>query len=110
MPDVLMGSKPGLLDATQPGRLLLDSGSSLLFATLDPRTVHTNAVDSMSENDKYKFSSRIMIEMLANGNVFWRFVPLSNLAIGVCDEGQWPRLVSFCGYVPNGVLKLLVIC
>jgi hypothetical protein len=109
MPDVLMGPKPGLLDATQPGRLLLDSGSSLLFATLDPRLAHTSVVDSMSKNGKYKLSGRIMIETLANGNIFWCFVPLSNLAIGLSDEGQWPRLVNHCRYAPNGMLELFVI-
>lgn len=102
MPNPLIGSKPGLLDATQPGRLLRDSGSSLLFATLDPRTAtaHTNALNSSSRSGKYKFSSRIVIEKMPDGEAFWRFVPISDLAIGISNEGQWPRLVSFCGYAP----------
>ncbi|KAG1867356.1 hypothetical protein F4604DRAFT_1776989 [Suillus subluteus] len=93
-PRTIRGTQPGLLDPTQPSRLLRAPDSRLSFASFDPRTAlagedipdlrKLSIGDGSSTSQTYRTS-------------FWRFVPKARLDGGVRDEGFWPRVVEICG-------------
>ncbi len=101
VPRILLGSTPGLLDATQPERILRHPGSILSFANFNPLTA-TGRVDIPSGPPPQTFhppttSGWIVVETIPGGGIHWRAVPEADFAPGVNDEGVWPRLVSICG-------------
>ncbi|KAF8629663.1 hypothetical protein AX17_005602 [Amanita inopinata Kibby_2008] len=94
------GSVPGLLDPTQPERLLRLPGSKLLFAAFDPLTAtDVTGPGKHSINEEFCRPKRIVVEIMPNGDSHWRFVPNARREDGVPDEGEWPRPVGICGEV-----------
>ncbi|KAJ3746947.1 hypothetical protein EV360DRAFT_97791 [Lentinula raphanica] len=100
-PPKLTGSTPGVLDSTQPDRLLTFSNSTLSFASFNPRTATSSHLTSdarkLSLNEGSYNPKRVVIETSPTGEKFWRFVPKARLDEGVVDEGDWPRVVDICG-------------
>lgn len=103
-PRSISGTTPGILDPSQPSRLLRLPTATLSFASFDPRTAYVDGnkgfpnlpADGQSEHYRPK---RIVIETTPNGENFWRFVPRARKEDGVwmLDEGTWPRVVEICG-------------
>ncbi|KAL0955909.1 hypothetical protein HGRIS_002100 [Hohenbuehelia grisea] len=97
----LDGTKPGLLDPTQPARLLRVPNGTLAFASFDPRTATSSSdipdVRKLSLNAELYRPKRVVLETLPNGQTFWRFVPKARWEEGVLDEGAWPRTIDICG-------------
>ncbi|KAG7449522.1 uncharacterized protein BT62DRAFT_928240 [Guyanagaster necrorhizus] len=100
-PRSLSGCRPGLLDPSQPQRLLRYSTSQISFASFNPRTATAQAdlpdFRKLSLQEELYNAKRVVIETSASGESFWRFVPRAHLDEGVLDEGTWPRLVNLCG-------------
>ncbi|KAI0675338.1 hypothetical protein C8Q78DRAFT_538315 [Trametes maxima] len=99
-PRSLQGSRPGLLDHSQPERLLRVQGSTLSFAVFDPLCASATAGHKRSRYDPDPARpKRIVIEIPpgGRGQCRWRFVPRARRAPGVEDEGVWPRRVLLCG-------------
>lgn len=97
---LVSGNVPGVLDPTQPSRLLRLPGSKLTFASFDPyiATPHELNVDNLSMNDRPECRpKRIVIETIPDGRSFWRWVPSARKQEDVNDEGSFPRLVDICG-------------
>ncbi|KAI0063583.1 hypothetical protein BV25DRAFT_1883398 [Artomyces pyxidatus] len=93
----IQGPTPGALDRKQPDRILRNPRSTLTFASFNP---HAAAGRShATQRDHGQKPKRIVIETYIGGHSEWRFVPRANLAEGVHDEGDWPRLVNICGMV-----------
>src|SRR5262245_37890111 len=84
------GQIPGLLDPSQPSRLLRVPNSKLSFATFDPRTATSDKgvpdLRKLSISDELYRPKRVVIETTPNGSSFWRFVPKANREDGVTDE------------------------
>ncbi|KAF9244937.1 hypothetical protein BU15DRAFT_71296 [Melanogaster broomeanus] len=95
----LRGTQPGLLDPSQPSRLLRFPDSKLSFASFDPKTALVEEPDTRKRNSTESLTppKRIVIETTPKGASFWRFVPRARLDEGVQDEGVWPRVVDICG-------------
>lgn len=97
----ISGSIPGQLDPTQPSRLLRQPRSTLSFAAFDPRAASAQQdvpdFRKLSIQDELYRPKRIVVETAPSGASFWRFVPNARREEGVCDEGQWPRVVVICG-------------
>ncbi|KAF9232548.1 hypothetical protein BU15DRAFT_67370 [Melanogaster broomeanus] len=87
------GTQPGLLDLSQPTRLLRFPDSKLSFAAFDPKTALVEEPDIRKRNSTESLTppKRIVIETMPKGASFWRFVPPARLDEGVQDEGVWPR-------------------
>lgn len=100
-PRILSGSRPGLLDPTQPQRLLRYSTSQISFASFNPLAATSQAdlpdFRKLSLQEELYNAKRVVIETNASGGSFWRFVPRAYLDEGVMDEGAWPRVVNLCG-------------
>ncbi|KAG1808170.1 uncharacterized protein BJ212DRAFT_1485119 [Suillus subaureus] len=100
-PRTIRGTQPGLLDPTQPSRLLRAPDSRLSFASFDPRTALAGEdipdLHKLSIGEDLPPPKRIVIETTPKGTSFWRFVPKARLDGGVRDEGFWPRVVEICG-------------
>ncbi|KAI0374004.1 hypothetical protein BV20DRAFT_988191 [Pilatotrama ljubarskyi] len=99
-PRHLQGTRPGLLDSTQPERLLRIPGSTLTFAVFDPLAAAGNTTQSRKRKDADPARpKRIVVETPpgGRGQSRWRFVPRARRAPGVEDEGVWPRRVIICG-------------
>jgi len=100
-PRTIRGSKPGLIDSTQPSRVLRSPDSQLSFASFDPRTALAGEdvpdLRKLSIGEDLPPPKRIVIETTPKGTSFWRFVPKARLEEGVRDEGFWPRVVEICG-------------
>ncbi|KAH9931122.1 uncharacterized protein BXZ73DRAFT_90200 [Epithele typhae] len=95
----LDGTAPGVLDRSQPQRILASSGATLSFASFDPFVAsgpsslsRKRALDPDPARPR-----RIVIETPLRGQSKWRFVPRARYAQGVVDEGSWPRKVNICG-------------
>ena len=99
----ISGTVPGLLDPTQPERLLRLPGSKLHFAAFDPlaATVRRDVagLPKLSIKEELCRARRIVIETSPGEDSFWRYVPNARLEDGVEDEGEWPRAINICGYV-----------
>ncbi|TBU33779.1 hypothetical protein BD311DRAFT_735987 [Dichomitus squalens] len=100
IPRNLTGSRPGLIDPTQPARILREKGSTLLFASFDPLAA-TGVPRSRKPRvpDFETPPKRIVIEtppLGSAGGSRWRFVPRARRAHGVENEGVWPRKVILC--------------
>ncbi|KZP03364.1 hypothetical protein FIBSPDRAFT_845039 [Athelia psychrophila] len=96
----IQGSAPGVLDPTQPGRLLRHPGSRLAFASFDPTIAHpgaSNAAQNTNHGVENYRPKRIVVETSPQGASFWRFVPRARREDGVPDEGVWPRVVEVAG-------------
>ncbi|KAI0358482.1 hypothetical protein OH77DRAFT_1185317 [Trametes cingulata] len=99
-PRHLQGTRPGLLDSTQPERLLRVPGSTLTFAVFDPLAAAGNTAQTRRRKDADPARpKRIVIETPpgGRGQSRWRFVPRARRAPGIEDEGVWPRRVIICG-------------
>jgi hypothetical protein len=96
----ISGATPGLLDPTQPTRLLRHPTHRLSFASFDPLTA-TAASDQRRRSIQLHGSNRVVIETTPDGESFWRFVPSARQENRSVDEGDWPRVVKICGYVIN---------
>ncbi len=98
----ISGSNPGLLDPTQPNRLLRVPGSTLSFAHFDPRTAtapKAGDITKLSIHEELYRPKRIVLETTPTGGCSWRFVPNARRDDGVPDEGEWPRQIELCGLV-----------
>ncbi|KAF9222556.1 hypothetical protein BS17DRAFT_880975 [Gyrodon lividus] len=97
----LRGTQPGLLDSSQPSRLLRFPDSRLSFASFDPKTAHVEEPDIQKHGTTETIAppKRIVIETTPKGASFWRFVPRARLEEGAQDEGAWPRIVNICGEI-----------
>jgi len=99
-PRKLRGSEPGLLDATQPSRLLRDPASKLYFASFDPFLARqddgADRMRNLSLHEKLYRPKRVVVEMTPTGS-FWRFVPRATTDDGLKNEERWPRIVDICG-------------
>ncbi|KIY63444.1 hypothetical protein CYLTODRAFT_493897 [Cylindrobasidium torrendii FP15055 ss-10] len=97
----LYGAAPGLVDPSQPQRLLHTSASKLAFATFDARTASSKEdltdISRLRLQDDLNNAKRIVIETTPQGVPFWRFVPRAKWDDGVTDEGVWPRSVELSG-------------
>ncbi|KAJ8519926.1 hypothetical protein ONZ45_g3158 [Pleurotus djamor] len=97
----LSGPVPGLLDPTQPARLLRGPKGTLTFASFDPHAASAKLdlqdVQKISLNSDPYRPKRVVIDFMPNGQNRWRFVPKARLEEGVTDEGTWPRTVDICG-------------
>jgi hypothetical protein len=91
----LSGTAPGLLDPSQPYRLLPSPTSQLTFASFLPQAARGNRQQSASSSSAIDSHTRIVIEHTRDGN-FWRYVPMADHDDGAAGE-IWPRLVSICG-------------
>ena len=111
-PRQLHGCKPGLLDPTQPARILRYPNSTLSFAAFDPLAASGNAHPRKRTPDADPARpKRIVIETTPGNRVpsKWRFVPRARRAPdtpGLEDEGVWPRLVMICGCVLLSLVAL----
>ena len=97
----LFGTVPGILDPTQPSRLLRYPHSTLSFASFDPLTaVNNEGLQNHSNQGGFR-PKRIVIETVLGQDGFstWRFVPRARREQGVDDEGIWPRVIEICGSV-----------
>lgn len=98
---VVRGSQPGLLDPSQPSRLLRFPDSKLSFASFDPKTALPEESDSSAQKTRNTGNlappKRIVVETTSKGASFWRFVPRARLEQGAQDEGIWPRVIDICG-------------
>lgn len=96
---VLRGTQPGLLDTSQPSRLLRFPDSKLSFASFDPKTALAEepSVQKLNNSGNLVPPKRVVIETTSKGTSFWRFVPRARLEEGVQDEGIWPRVIDICG-------------
>ena len=99
-PPQLRGSEPGLLDNTQPSRLLRDPASKLYFASFDPFTARqddgADRLRNLSLSEQLYRPKRVVVEMTPTGS-FWRFVPRVTKDDSLKNEEHWPRLVDICG-------------
>jgi len=99
-PQQLRGSVPGVLDDTQPSRLLRDPTSKLYFASFDPLTARQDdgaeRLRNLSLNEQLYRPKRVVVEITLTGS-FWRFVPRVTRDDGRKNEEHWPRLVDICG-------------
>lgn len=95
----LRGTQPGLLDPSQPSRLLRFPDSKLSFASFDPKTALAEEPSAQKLNNPGSPAppKRIVIETTRKGASFWRFVPRARLEDGAQDEGVWPRVIDVCG-------------
>ncbi|KAJ7854047.1 hypothetical protein B0H14DRAFT_3449835 [Mycena olivaceomarginata] len=99
-PASISGTTPGVLDTTQPLRLLRRPSSTLSFASFDPRVAsadHGWDLRSLSLNEELYRPKRVVIETTCSGESSWRFVPKARCEDGVLNEGSWPRVVDLCG-------------
>ncbi|GBE81092.1 predicted protein [Sparassis crispa] len=102
-PRPLFGTIPGLLDPSQPDRLLRVPDATLSFASFHP--LAASRADNISNRrkpfsyDELSPPKRIVIETIPgpNGGNLWRFVPRARLEHGVESEGSWPRTIEICG-------------
>lgn len=96
----ISGAQPGVLDPTQPSRLLRFQGAKLSFAAFDPLTAYVQATPDLTRlnlNTESYRPRRVVIETAPSGESTWRFVPGAKREEGVADEGSWPRIVDICG-------------
>ena len=99
LPRILQWSVPGLLDSSQPSRILRHPDATLAFAMFDPLA----ATGQESPAPIYPcdvppgYPKRIVIETLPKMGTTWRFVESAARAPGMSGEGSWPRLAMVCG-------------
>ncbi|PPQ98617.1 hypothetical protein CVT24_003950 [Panaeolus cyanescens] len=94
---VISGSTPGLLDPTQPSRLLRTPDASLSFAAFDPYVAQAGtlpAFHNLSLGDNGCRPKRIVIETIPGRGSLWRWVPAALKKEGVEDEGSFPRVIK----------------
>ncbi|KAI6046023.1 hypothetical protein EDC04DRAFT_3086515 [Pisolithus marmoratus] len=100
-PRTIRGTQPGLLDSSQPTRMLRFLDAKLHFASFDPKTALVDGqepdIHRLNITDTLPPPKRIVIESTHKGASFWRFVPRARLEEGAQDEGFWPRLIDICG-------------
>ena len=101
VPRILQGTTPGLLDPTQPARILRHPDSVLSFAVFDSlvATGRQPPPNSPSAQSELPHPRRIVVETNPASRLLsgWRFVEEAELGPGVQDEGTWPRLAIICG-------------
>ena len=100
----LTGTCPGVLDPTQPSRILQTQASVLSFASYEPRTATSEQIPDFSnlslDADHSELErcrpKRIVIETIPDKGNFWRFVPNAIREQYVEEEGSFPRLIKIC--------------
>ena len=101
----LSGTCPGVLDPTQPSRILQSQASVLSFASYEPRTATSEQIPDFSnlsldaDYPERCRPKRIVIETMPDKGNFWRFVPNAIREQYVEDEGSFPRVIKICGWV-----------
>lgn len=104
----ISGTVPGILDSSQPERLLRLPGSRLHFAAFNPlaATARRDVADlrKLSIKEELCRPRRIVIETSPGRDSLWRYVPNALLEDGVEDEGEWPRAINICGCVPSYIM------
>lgn len=97
----IAGTTPGLIDSSQTSRLVRVPGSTLIFASFDPKTAsaapYVPELPKLSLDEELCRPKRIVAETAPNGDSSWRFVPKARWEDDVVDEGAWPRVVDICG-------------
>ncbi|THH31784.1 hypothetical protein EUX98_g2384 [Antrodiella citrinella] len=96
----LMGTIVGLMDDSQKDRVLSTPDSFLSFSTFHPLTASGRQADGrqkLSAKTQLDNAKRIVIETLATGETFWRWVPRARGVRNASEEGKFPRKVSVCG-------------
>ncbi|KAA1472913.1 hypothetical protein DENSPDRAFT_839305 [Dentipellis sp. KUC8613] len=98
----ITGTQPGLLDPSQPARILRLPGAKLSFASFDPRTALPRPPDpnNLSINEEGCRPVRVVIETFPNGHHYWRYVPRARQEGVVEDgveDGVWPRIIDLLG-------------
>ena len=97
------GTCPGVLDPTQPSRILQTQASVLSFASYEPRTATSEQIPDFSnlsldaDHPERCRPKRIVIETIPDKGIFWRFVPNAFREQYVEEEGTFPRLIKICG-------------
>lgn len=91
----LFGTTVGVLDPTQPARLLSSPDAKLSFASFHPRAAGNSS--RLSAHDELCTSKRIVVETLPTGESFWRWVPRARGVQSVEEEGRFPRVIDICG-------------
>ena len=95
---ILQGCKPGLLDPTQPSRILRHPDSTLSFAVFNPLAATGSDSKAGTQEKPSSYARRIVVETLPGARIkHWRYVDEAELGPGVQEEGSWPRLVVVCG-------------
>ena len=89
----LNGTTPGKLDQLQPLQILQHANSQLFFISYDPLTASKHGNPTV---DNIMFDC-IVVEVQPNGIKTWKLVPHATRALGVTDEGKWPRVIDICG-------------
>ena len=109
------GTVPGVLDPTQPSRILQTQASVLSFASYEPRTATSEQIPDLSNlslDDERCRPKRIVIETIPSKGNFWRFVPSAVGEQYVEDEGTFPRLIKICEWVvlwhSSAMIELIV--
>ncbi|TFK54206.1 hypothetical protein OE88DRAFT_1625140 [Heliocybe sulcata] len=95
-------SGPGLYDPSQSDRLLRLPGNKLSFASFNPATASAwrealPDMNKLSLSEELYRPKRVVVEVTADGQSSWRFVPKAKRDPGAQDEGTWPRIVDLCG-------------
>ncbi|KAK7687076.1 hypothetical protein QCA50_009576 [Cerrena zonata] len=93
----LSGTTVGVLDSSQPQRLLSSPDAKLSFASFHPRAAGNSS--KLSAHDELCTSKRIVVETLPSGESFWRWVPRARGVQSVEEEGHFPRVIEICGEV-----------
>lgn len=97
----ISGPAPGVLDPSQPGRILRHVCSTLAFLSYDPYTA-SGMGDAFKHDCQDVFlSQRVVAELIPGQPPTWKFIPSARRAPGIEDEGIWPRVVNICGYEIN---------
>lgn len=96
----LMGTTVGLMDDSQKNRVLSTPNSVLSFSTFHPLTASGRQMDGrhkLSARTQLDNAKRIVIETLATGETFWRWVPRARGVSNASEEGTFPRRVLVGG-------------
>lgn len=100
---LVSGTVPGVLDPTQPSRILQTQASVLSFASYEPRAATSEHIPDFGklslDDNHYEHCrpKRIVIETIPGRGNFWRFVPNAVREQYVEEEGTFPRLIKICG-------------
>lgn len=93
----ISGPVPGVLDPTQPSRILRHESSILAFLTYDPCTAGGRGQFYKAAQSRELLAQRVVAEQIPGEFPTWKFVPSARRDTGLEDEGVWPRIVNICG-------------
>ena len=96
---------PGEILHASYARILRRPGGGIYFSAYDPGTATgeqseaTFGFQKLSLSQELYRQRRIVVEYRENEPATWRFVPRARCEEGIDGEGEWPRVVEFCGCV-----------